>query len=235
MSEGATNRVGFSAIGGRKAKAEKIAAILAAAGWPLKPDDKVLDLGCGSGEIAAYLADFADLVCADAVDQRTSGRELPFVLADQVERLADASFDVVVSNHVIEHTIDRAAHIALIERVLRRGGVAYLATPNRWWPWEVHARLPLLHYLPWRLFSQLGMAVGRLDEPVRLLSLMQLKALARQRLSIDIWHHRVLKRPTDFALRLTPFMATILAAVPERLLRATAALQPTLIVLLRHK
>lgn len=56
MTEGVNERLGFSAVGGREAKAQKIAAILAAAGYPLKPADKVLDLGCGSGAIAATQA-----------------------------------------------------------------------------------------------------------------------------------------------------------------------------------
>ena len=56
MTEGAQKRVGFSAIDGREAKAKKILAILAAAGRPLKPTQNVLDLGCGSGEIAAAVS-----------------------------------------------------------------------------------------------------------------------------------------------------------------------------------
>ncbi|MGB5773340.1 MAG: hypothetical protein WBP89_01565, partial [Sedimenticolaceae bacterium] len=74
MTVGTQKRLGFSAIGGRKAKAQKIAAILAAAGSPLKPADRVLDLGCGSGEIAARLATLARVSCADAIDQRMQGK-----------------------------------------------------------------------------------------------------------------------------------------------------------------
>ena len=54
MTEGAHKRLGFSAIGGRKAKAERTAAILAAAARPLNPTDAVLDQGCGGDEIAEY-------------------------------------------------------------------------------------------------------------------------------------------------------------------------------------
>ena len=235
MTEGAHKRMGFSAIGGRKAKAEKIAAILAAADHPLKAEHRVLDLGCGSGEIAALLASLARVECADAVDQRTEGRELPFSLATQPLPFNDASFDVVISNHVIEHTADPGTHLDEIRRILRPTGVAYLATPNRWWPWEVHAKLALLHYLPWRIFSRLGMALGRLNEPVQLLSLGQLQQLAGTGMRTEIWHHRLLKSPERFALSFSPGIAKILQQMPFTMLSLTAGLQPTLIVLLHPR
>ena len=214
------------------AKAEKIAAILAAAGRPLNPTDDVLDLGCGSGEIAEYLSAACRMSCADAVDQRTHGLNLPFHTADAMLPFADASFDVVVSNHVIEHTPDPFAHLREIRRILKPGGVAYLATPNRLWPWEAHARLPLLHYLPWRLFSRVGIALGRLHEPVRLLTSQQLRQASRGQFSVEVWHHRILHRPEDYALRLPAWMSGLLRATPEYLLALTAPLQPTLIILL---
>jgi SAM-dependent methyltransferase len=235
MTEGAHKRLGFSAISGRKAKAEKITAILTAAGRPLNPTDDVLDLGCGSGEIAAHLSSDCRMGCADAEDQRTHGLDLPFHTADAVLPFPDASFDVVLSNHVIEHTQDPAAHLREIRRILKPEGVAYLATPNRLWPWEVHAHLPLLHYLPWRLFSRIGMALGRLHEPVRLLTSQRLRQATRGQFSVEVWHHRILSRPEDYALRLPAWMTRLLRATPEFLLTLTAPMQPTLIVLLSPK
>lgn len=235
MTEGARTRLGFSAIGGRKAKAEKIAAILAAAGRPLNPTDDVLDLGCGSGEIAEHLSASCRIVCADARDQRTQGLALPFHLASEMLPFADASFDVVISNHVIEHTADQTLHIIEISRVLKPGGVAYLATPNRLWPWEVHARLPLLHYLPWRLFSRIGIMLGRLHEPVRLLSLHQLHRSTRGQFRAETWHDKILHESQRFALRFPPWLHSLFKSIPTPILGFTSALQPTLIVLLWPK
>ena len=59
MTEGAQNRLGFSAIGGREAKAKNIVAILAAAGHPLKPAQAVRDLDCGRGVISDRVIDDA--------------------------------------------------------------------------------------------------------------------------------------------------------------------------------
>jgi SAM-dependent methyltransferase len=233
MIEGAQDRLGFSAIGGREAKAKKIFSILAAAGNPLKPTQNALDLDCGSGEIAAHLAMHANVSCADAVDQRVHGRELPFRMAGSPLPFDDASFDVVISNHVIEHTADPDAHLREIRRILRPDGICYLATPNRVWPWEVHSRLPLLHYLPWPWFSGLGMAAGRLSEPVHLLSLGGLRRRIGQRFDMVAWHPRLLHSPERFALRLPDPVAAILRRVPPALLELTAGVQPTLIVLLR--
>ena len=50
----------------------------------------------------------------------------------------DGAFDVVHSNAVIEHVGGRDRQQALV----------FLTTPNRWFPIEVHTRLPLVHWLP---------------------------------------------------------------------------------------
>jgi len=63
----------------------------------------------------------------------------------------DASFDVVLSNHVIEHVGDEHVqrdHLRELKRVLRNDGIAYLAVPSRWMLVEPHFRLPLLSWLP---------------------------------------------------------------------------------------
>lgn len=211
MTEGTHQRLGFSAIGDRKAKAEKIAAILAAAGRPLNPTDDVLDLGCGSGETLTYLAQLARVSCADAIDQRTQGRELPFHVVGETLPFADNAFDVIVANYVIEHVPDAATHLRVIHRVLRPDGVVYMATPNRWWVWEFHAHVPLLHFLPAGLFSRLAMRWGRLSEPVQLLSLQQLSVLAREFFDVDTWHPRILNDPARYALNLSPNVARMFA------------------------
>ncbi len=235
MTKGADKRLGFSVTEGRTAKAEKIAAILAAAGRPLVTSDNVLDLGCGNGEIAEYLSADCRMSCADAADQRTHGLKLPFHIVGTLLPFPDASFDVVLSNHVIEHTPDPDTHVREIRRILKPEGVAYLATPNRLWPWEVHARLPMIHYLPWRLFSGIGKALGRLHEPVRLLTPRGLRQAACERFSVQVWHHKILSDPGAYALSLPDWLNRLLRATPRSLLKLTAAIQPTLIVLLNPK
>jgi SAM-dependent methyltransferase len=60
----------------------------------------------------------------------------------------DGSFDVVYSNAVIEHVGDLGRQRLFVEEALRVGRRVFLTTPNRWFPIEVHTRLPLVHWLP---------------------------------------------------------------------------------------
>jgi ubiquinone/menaquinone biosynthesis C-methylase UbiE len=142
----------------RRAKAIKIERLLDLC--PTQAPNRLLEVGTGSGVIAHYFATHPQLQCSvDAVDvcdnrqikegfryTQVSGPELPF---------SDESFDIVLSNHVIEHVGDRDAqlrHLCELKRVLKPGGKGYLAVPNRWMLVEPHYRLVFLSWFPrrWR-------------------------------------------------------------------------------------
>ncbi len=140
----------------RRAKAAKLIAVIERT-CPLR-GARLLDIGTGSGTIAADLAAAAgpdgSVTSVDVTDVRVTRDGYEFVRFDG-ERLPfdDAGFDVVVSNHVIEHVGDREAqrrHLREIARVLVDGGTAYVAVPHRWQLVENHYRLPLLGWLPRR-------------------------------------------------------------------------------------
>jgi SAM-dependent methyltransferase len=99
--------------------------------WP----EQITALGLNEGE--RFRASFPRVryVQADAL-------ALPF---------EDGSFDVVFSNAVIEHVGDRERQRRFVDEALRVGRRAFVTTPNRWFPVEVHTRLPLVHWLPDRL------------------------------------------------------------------------------------
>lgn len=120
----------------------------------------MLEVGTGTGGIAHYFGTHADLDCSvDAVDtvdgrrivegyrfHRVNGTDLPF---------ADDSFDVILSNHVVEHVgeyPEQVAHLSELHRVMAPNGIGYLAVPNRWMLVEPHYRLAFLSWLPrrWR-------------------------------------------------------------------------------------
>jgi len=89
--------------------------------------------------------------------QQVTGTGLPF---------GDRSFDVVLSNHVIEHVGERAEqldHLREIHRVLRDEGSCYLAVPNRWMLVEPHYKLAFLSWLPRSLRSTNLRVAGKGD------------------------------------------------------------------------
>ncbi|MGQ9750668.1 class I SAM-dependent methyltransferase [Desulfosoma sp.] len=117
---------------------------------------KLLDIGTGSGAIAHYFATRRNLHCdgvaVDIVDQRLIKDGFQFLLVENTDLpFSDAFFDVVISNHVIEHVgsmKEQKNHLREMRRVMTTNGVGYLATPNRWMVMEPHYRLPFLSWLP---------------------------------------------------------------------------------------
>jgi SAM-dependent methyltransferase len=223
----------------REKKAEKIRAILEAE-RELGGCD-LLEVGVGSGAIAAGLADAVKpsggVWGVDVRDSRVVTEGFRFVLVQDTSLpFADRFFDVVVSNHVLEHVGPRPeqlAHFREIARVLKDDGVAYLATPNRWAFLEPHFHLPLLSWLPVRARSPYVRLAGRgrdYDcEPRSRTELLELCSSAGL---------NVTDRTLD-AVRLTveiedlPPLVRRLVAAPGRVLRALLPLVPTHIMILR--
>ncbi len=102
------------------------------------PGARVLEVGCGGGALLSFmrgkglkptgsdlLPEAVRLACEAApgceVLEADAGR-LPF---------PDASFDRLVSHHLVEHLPDLPAALAEWKRVLAPGGVLVICTPNR--------------------------------------------------------------------------------------------------------
>jgi SAM-dependent methyltransferase len=107
--------------------------------------DRVLDLGCGAGDLTADLsaagAAVVGVEVAEAAVNRARARhpELDVRLAalDGPLPLDDRSFDVVWASEVIEHVPDTARWLSEVRRVLAPRGRLLLTTPS-------HGRLRLL-------------------------------------------------------------------------------------------
>ena len=87
---------------------------------------------------------------------------IPYVQGDACDLpFEDGAFDIVFSNAVIEHVGGRQHQRKLVSEALRVGRRAFITTPNRRFPFEVHTRLPLVHWLPDTLAHRAYRAAGK--------------------------------------------------------------------------
>jgi len=73
----------------------------------------------------------------------------------------DREFDIAWSNAVIEHVGDRDRQLHFLKEIDRVSKRAFVTTPNRYFPVEVHTRTPLLHYLPKSVFDKYLALIGK--------------------------------------------------------------------------
>lgn len=94
---------------------------------------KILDVGCGNGQIGRYFCDGNSVYSVDVVDQRDNkDASVKFnLIQDEKLPFEDGLFDIVISHHVIEHVEDQGLHLQEITRVLKQDGLIYLGCPNR--------------------------------------------------------------------------------------------------------
>ncbi len=139
-------------------KGRKIRRVLEEAWGPAPwPGVRGLDLGCGPGTIAAYLAKIAgafvgldvDGAAIEAARARFRYANLDFMCYSS-PRLPfdDAAFDLIIVNHVYEHVRDVEALFAEVYRLLKPTGLVYLAAAGKYQLVEPHYRLPFLSWLP---------------------------------------------------------------------------------------
>lgn len=136
--------------------------------------ERVLDLGCGTGDLAADLARAGARVTAADVAQGALDRaghrhpelQLRRVPIDGPLPFEDGAFDIVWSSEVIEHVADTARWLSEVRRVLTPRGRVLLTTPS-------HGRLRLLAGGIERYSEPLG-------EHLHLYTVRSLRALLRE-------------------------------------------------------
>ena len=100
--------------------------------------ERLLDLGCGEGQLAAELAAGGVRVLGADVAREPLRRarerhpqlELELLDGEGSWPLPDAAFDVVWAGEVIEHVADTSAWMSEVRRVLRSGGRLLISTPS---------------------------------------------------------------------------------------------------------
>ena len=105
----------------------------------LKPDDKILEIGCGIGSVVFKLSEQGYEVTgtdisgeAIAYGQKKYGDIRLEVQAAEILPYDAKSFDVVLSFDLFEHVAATDRHLSEVGRVLRPGGHYLLQTPNKY-------------------------------------------------------------------------------------------------------
>ena len=96
----------------------------------LQPRSRVLDLGCASGSFSAD-ATLAEVVRVDRDQPARLGKDATFVRSDAASLpFRDHTFDVIISNHSLEHFTDLRGALSEIRRVISPGGSLFVAVPD---------------------------------------------------------------------------------------------------------
>lgn len=103
----------------------------------------VLENGCGVGQylqrldMEASLAVGLDVDFERVLETRQKGLSVQLAVGEALPHAAQ-TFDLIVSNEVIEHVEDDRRAVAEMVRVLKPGGRLVLFCPNRGYPFETH-------------------------------------------------------------------------------------------------
>ena len=105
----------------------------------LKPNDRILEIGCGIGSIVSELNEKGyDItgtdISGEAIDyglKKYGDIKLKVQPAENLQ-FEDQTFDVVFSFDLFEHIARVDRHISEVHRVLRKDGFYLLQTPNKY-------------------------------------------------------------------------------------------------------
>ena len=145
-------------VDGRLKKAKKVIKILQKHLGELS-NKNLLDIGCSSGIMTDYYADFFQEVDALDIDQKaieyalsnTKNKNINFILSPLEELQVEKRYDVMICSHIYEHVPDSSILFERIYDLLKSGGVCYFAAGNRYQIYENHYNLYFLSYLPKKL------------------------------------------------------------------------------------
>ncbi|MFH1511392.1 MAG: class I SAM-dependent methyltransferase [Candidatus Woesearchaeota archaeon] len=93
----------------------------------------LLDVGCATGTFMAAARDVGFTVFGIDINRQSIGyarRKKLNAFCGELEKFPRSKFDVVVMNDFIEHTPSPNKTMALVQSLVRKGGMLYIVTPN---------------------------------------------------------------------------------------------------------
>lgn len=213
----------------RKEKARKIDVVLQDFLKKQIKKKRILDIGIGNGEMAEYFVEDNSVYGVDVLDQRKNKKSKIKFKKIESEKLPfkDNFFDIVITNHVIEHVGNQILHLSEIKRVLKKEGVCYLATPNKLFPWECHHKKWFVHYFGEEKYHNYLKKRGIYEEDLHLLTYFETKKLLRKYFEFKEYTHLIIKNPSKFG-----FSVPFISHLPLSLLRRLDFLSQTNIFIL---
>ena len=165
----------------RQRRFELLRGLLDALGRPVR----ILDVGGTTGfwERVGYAGrDGVEIVLLNQIDQEAPHDNLTAVVGDAADLSAfgDGSFDVVLSNSVIEHLPTPELQGRMAAEMRRVGRCLYVQTPNRYFPLEPHFLFPFYALLPLnvRAFLLQHLDLGwHLRQPNRAAALREVRSI----------------------------------------------------------
>jgi 2-polyprenyl-3-methyl-5-hydroxy-6-metoxy-1,4-benzoquinol methylase len=108
-------------------------------GLPVNPSARLLEIGCGTGNTAAYA--LAERKCGwccgvelHAEPAAAAGAKLPQVVVGDIEKLdldfAPATFDVLILSEILEHLVDPAAALRKLRPLMKPRALVMAGSPN---------------------------------------------------------------------------------------------------------
>lgn len=132
-------------------------------------DFTVLDFGCGNGKMVKELIDAG----LDAKGADIKFKEGPFVKQFTDKGIihtistgpykipfSDNSFDLVVSNQVLEHVQNYDESFAEIYRILKKDGLSIHSFPSKYRVFEAHVLVPFSSIIRSKAWITLWVALG---------------------------------------------------------------------------
>lgn len=99
----------------------------------VRPDDAIVDFGCGPGLTLARLTAREKVGVEVNPYNREHAASSGIRTVESTDELPHESADVVISNHVLEHTLQPLTELKALRRVLRPGGRLVLMLPVDDW------------------------------------------------------------------------------------------------------